>query len=240
MNEPRHRHYCRQCRSKLSAPTENDHHGFCIRGCYDRFYRSRCVVCEEPFRRKTEGQRFGSGHATCKAEHRRFPHVYEWPKRSNSAQTARGSQNARTPLRSAHFTGLKTPPIGERPRASSLRDWSWGGDPEGGDHSLYNKDGLTIARVVLEDGRYRLRSPISIPPQSWPDLEAAKRGAESFALMALPLDKQTAARVLRDNSSPHPMGAPANLRHGGRASFVIREPQAPDDPGPIPDFLRRA
>jgi hypothetical protein len=30
------------------------------------FYRHRCLVCEDTMRRKTERQRFGSGHKVCK------------------------------------------------------------------------------------------------------------------------------------------------------------------------------
>jgi hypothetical protein len=72
------RHYCRNlhCRSKLKAPVENEHRAFCCRGCHSSFYRSHCLVCREPMHRKTEQQRFKSGHAVCRAEYRRFPHVY--------------------------------------------------------------------------------------------------------------------------------------------------------------------
>jgi hypothetical protein len=50
------RHYCRnpRCRMKLQAPVENEHRAFCCRGCFESFYRSRCLVCEEPMRRKTD------------------------------------------------------------------------------------------------------------------------------------------------------------------------------------------
>src|SRR5215831_5079649 len=91
------RHYCRnpRCRSKLPAPVENEHRAFCTRGCFESFYRSRCLVCEEPMRRKVESQRFRSGHAKCRAEHRRFPHVYDWPERLKAAQTSEGSPLAR-------------------------------------------------------------------------------------------------------------------------------------------------
>jgi hypothetical protein len=79
------RHYCRnsRCRMKLPAPVENEHHAFCCTGCYTQFYRFRCSVCEERLRRKNERQRFGSGHAVCRNEYRRFPHVYDYPKRGN-------------------------------------------------------------------------------------------------------------------------------------------------------------
>ena len=78
-NETNVRHYCRnpRCRSKLKVPVENEHHAFCTPGCHTSFYRSRCLVCEDQMRRKSDRQRFGSGHRTCQSEYRRFPHVYE-------------------------------------------------------------------------------------------------------------------------------------------------------------------
>src|SRR5262245_3200542 len=80
-NETKVRHYCRnpRCRSKLKVPVENEHHAFCTPGCHTSFYRSRCLVCEDQMRRKSDRQRFGSGHRTCQSEYRRFPHVYEVP-----------------------------------------------------------------------------------------------------------------------------------------------------------------
>lgn len=53
------RHYCRntRCRSRLPAPVANPREAFCTRGCHGAFYRSRCVVCEDPTERKTERQR---------------------------------------------------------------------------------------------------------------------------------------------------------------------------------------
>jgi hypothetical protein len=105
--------------------------------------------------------------------------------------------------------GLKTGPASDRPRSLSLRGWWWG-DPVEGDLSLYDRDGLTIGRLVLAaDGRYHLQSPITRPRLSWPTLDEAKRGAESFALMAMPLeavDPKLAARIKRNNETPHPMG----------------------------------
>jgi hypothetical protein len=58
MNAP-FRHRCRnpRCKLKLPAPVENEHHAFCCRGCYVSFYRSRCLVCEAPIRRRNERQR---------------------------------------------------------------------------------------------------------------------------------------------------------------------------------------
>jgi hypothetical protein len=113
----------------------------------------------------------------------------------------------RGPLRNAHSTGLKFGLRGHLPAAHCLREWWWG-DPVEGDLSLYDKDGLALARLVLEGGRYHLRSPL--PRLSWPNLELARRGAESFALCSLPLDPDLAARIKRYNTTPHPLGPPLN------------------------------
>jgi hypothetical protein len=234
------RHRCRnpKCRAKLTRPVENEHHAFCTRGCHKSFYYSRCLVCEEPFRRKNERQRFGSGHKICQTEYRRFPHVYDYQTDKKGLYPVQCT----TEPRSAHSTGLKSRISGHPPSAYCLREWWWG-DPGIGDCSLYDAEGLTRARIVLVDGRWIVRTPIAIPRQSWSELEAAKRGAESFALMAIRLadvDAKLAARIARENTTPHPMGPPLNRQ----VMPVVESPSiAPadfdGDPLEIPDFLRR-
>jgi len=216
MNAPLH-HRCRnpRCKMKLPAPVENSRRAFCTRGCFNSFYRTKCRVCERDItldpmsgqRRSLSAHRQFCGRK-CKAEAARFPRVYRWgepPPRKSPA-------SARTCDISSAFLAISD----DRPAHHCLRAWRWGGDPDQGDHSLYNKDGLTIARIVLAgDGRYHLRSPITWPRMSWPDLERAKRGAEAMALVAMPLasvDPKLAARIKRDNETPHPMGPPLNLR----------------------------
>jgi hypothetical protein len=39
---------CRECRTKLVAPTVNDRDAFCTRGCFRKFYHLKCLVCEGP------------------------------------------------------------------------------------------------------------------------------------------------------------------------------------------------
>jgi hypothetical protein len=86
------RHYCRQDRTKLRDPIDNPHRAFCCRGCFNRFYRSRCVVCERPIHRKNERQRTCI-NKECKTALRRFPLAYSWPetqKRDNPRSDAVG------------------------------------------------------------------------------------------------------------------------------------------------------
>jgi hypothetical protein len=94
------RQCCRQCRSKLPAPTDIPQYAFCTPFCWQQFYRGRCLVCEEPIRRRAEHQK-ACIRRECKNDLRRYPHLYQCP------QKGRGSQNVVTPLRSADKTGTK-------------------------------------------------------------------------------------------------------------------------------------
>ena len=148
------RHYCRNthCRTKLEAPVENEHHAFCCRFCFESFYRSRCRVCEKALRNaRLTYCRPPNG---CKAEARKWPGKYAFPSSGvPQAVFCTASESY------ADSTGLG---FGLRPHHKCLREWIWGSDGEN-DHSLYDRDGLTVARVALDGGRYHLRSPIAQP-----------------------------------------------------------------------------
>jgi hypothetical protein len=96
--------FCRhtKCRAKLPEPADNPRRAFCTRGCHSAFYRSRCIVCEEPIERQTERQRI-CGRSRCRAELRRFPHLFVFP-----VKMGRGSRNGFNRARNAHSTGFKT------------------------------------------------------------------------------------------------------------------------------------
>jgi hypothetical protein len=184
-------HRCRNqhCRLKLPAPVENPHHAFCTRGCFERFYFNRCRVCEKGLRKQGRrgdaNRRYCRPPNSCAAEAQRWPQKYEY---------GQGDVPHTNNVRNPHSTGIKFGIAGHRPSARCLREWWWGGDGVG-DHSLYDCDGLTIARVVQDDDRYRLRTPmVRLSPGvrlrdtwhlEWPSLEKAKHGAESFALLML-------------------------------------------------------
>src|SRR5262245_37645634 len=198
------------------------------------FAKSRCGAKRSP-------SAFKSGHKTCAVEYRGFPHVFELPRRNPLPQV--GFVN--NPPRSADKMGVKFGLDGSPPTHHCLREWWWG-DPGIGDLSLYNKDGLTFARMVLEDdGRYHLRSPVTRPRWSWTDLKEARHRAESMALSAIALDAadpKLAARIKKDNSTPHPMGSPLN-RESSRETAIPSDWKATGDGATMPDitkFLRRA
>ena len=232
------RHFCRHDRTKLAEPTDNPRRAFCCRGCFNSFYRSRCRVCESPVRRRTEWQKTCIDRR-CKAEMRRFPLVYSWPEKAHNTR-----QNDSRASETSDFIGSKRPLKSTPSPSHCLREWLWG-DPVDGDLSLYNQDGLTVARLVLEGGRYRLAYPHTTPTLSWPDgdLDLVKHRAESIALNALSLDAGTAARVAKDNATPHPMGAvpnrlPVSLNTPTALKFRQRGPWSDDLE--IPTFMRRA
>jgi hypothetical protein len=89
------RHRCRNlhCRMKLKAPVENERHAFCCRGCFNSFYRSRCLVCEKDIsldpltgeRRDRSSRRKFCGRK-CKAEAVKFPHTYQHPRKRRLVQ----------------------------------------------------------------------------------------------------------------------------------------------------------
>jgi hypothetical protein len=240
------RHRCRnpRCRMKLPAPVEIAHRAFCTRGCYESFYQNRCRVCEGDLRKT--GKRGDASRLYCRPPNRCAVEAQKWPEKYGfCARPVPDPLFCTTNVRSAHSTGFKIGIAGDRPTAPHLRGWWWGGDGEHDRCSLYDADGLTIARIVPgADGRYHLRAPNSLPRQSWPDLDAAKRGAESFALMAMSLkavDPKVAARIKRDDKTPHPMGPPLNqsLLIDNAISSDWRPTGDGADVPDIPDFLLR-
>jgi hypothetical protein len=103
------RHRCRnsRCGAKLKPPTTNRLDAFCCSGCFESFYRSRCLVCEQLFSRKTE-RRLLCGRAKCKREFQRHPERFSVGRYIGSVLVPNGT-------RSAHSTGLKIGQKGDRP-----------------------------------------------------------------------------------------------------------------------------
>ena len=75
---PDARQRCRKCRGKLPVPTDNLRRAFCTKFCHQMFYRSRCIVCEKEFRRRSASQKL-CGHHDCRRQLDRFPLAYTFP-----------------------------------------------------------------------------------------------------------------------------------------------------------------
>ena len=230
------RHRCRKCRGKLDEPTDHPRRAFCTRFCFDQHYRSRRVVCETHFRRRSPTQET-CGHHECRLELRKYPQTYRWSKNAVLVSETRISSASKRATKRGDGD-VRFGIHGHPPLNRTITDGWWSDEPAN-DRSLYDSEGLTLARIVQTAAGWELRSPIVVPRSCWADLGAAQRSAETIALMCLP--DPFAAKHRRENAQPHPMGSPLNrpslpLPH----NFKIRESKLPGDPGPIPDFLRRS
>jgi hypothetical protein len=75
MTDDRLRHRCRNaghCCQKLPEPVDSARRAFCCRGCYDQFYRKRCVACERSIERTVHNRRLCE-RRKCGADFRAFP-----------------------------------------------------------------------------------------------------------------------------------------------------------------------
>jgi hypothetical protein len=108
------RYRCRnpRCQCKLSVPTDSPRNAFCTRTCFTGYFRSRCLVCEEPFKRKQESQ-LTCSRPKCKAALRRDrAHFFgKWGGQSGLGcqtlgEAERGVRNPiNTGIKSAHEPG---------------------------------------------------------------------------------------------------------------------------------------
>ena len=93
-------HYCRnpRCGSKLKEPVENPHAAFCCRGCWEQYYRHRCVVCEKEIKRTVENKRI-CRRRKCRNELRKWPQVYLPPQFQRAKPDKSGISEPSSPSR---------------------------------------------------------------------------------------------------------------------------------------------
>jgi hypothetical protein len=99
-------HYCRNqhCRSKLARPTGMLRLAFCSRMCHARFYRQRCLVCEEA----TGSLRRPTCHRLkCQSAYRGAKAVYQWPGRRNRMETGESTSAVELMQKEANSSALK-------------------------------------------------------------------------------------------------------------------------------------
>jgi hypothetical protein len=197
MNRIAVRHYCRFDRTKLSEPTDNPKRAFCCRGCFNSFYRSRCVVCESPIRRKNERQKTCID-VRCKADLQQFPLAYSWPEKR--LPPSYPSAKSVSPSKNIDFIGLETGDRVVRGPVSyrCLSHWYWENDLDVEWRLFTDRDQLA-ARINLRSNVWTLTWPRTIGVQSRPMLEDAKQLAISIAVNNL-IDAKTTARLARANT----------------------------------------
>jgi hypothetical protein len=142
-------------------------------------------------RRKSERQRFKSGHTVCASEYRRFPHVYDY----ESTHPSRVVDNPSANLDSRR---VESALAGQQPLSmfwcdQKGRGWYWEA-PDLGEHRLFDRAGKMVARLNERGGAFVLTWPRTIPQQSASTEEEAKRLALNMALAALDIGKGQRSR----------------------------------------------
>jgi hypothetical protein len=102
------RHHCRnpRCRrSKLPAPVSNPREAFCTRGCYNSFYRHRCLICEQRIEQPKRGKRLICKKAKCRSALRSNSYLGRY----HASSAAKSISN------NADFIGVKEPLKPHRP-----------------------------------------------------------------------------------------------------------------------------
>jgi hypothetical protein len=196
------RHRCRnpRCRSNLKVPVDSQREAFCTKGCFNSFYRRRCIVCEREFERKSEPQRCCE-RRKCRAEFRRDKGHYlgRWGDVSGAVISP-----PKTPAK----MGIKSRSGDGRPPGGPMfwrdgdgRGWWWEADQDV-EHRLFNRAGELVARLSHRGGCWLLTWPRTTPEQSAGDLEAAKRLAITIALASLPDPTATRHHITLPESDP--------------------------------------
>jgi len=74
-------HRCRnpKCRVKLSPAADNPRKAFCCRGCYNGFYKTRCVVCEHDKPARSTDRRVVCKRPKCKSQYQRNRSFFDYP-----------------------------------------------------------------------------------------------------------------------------------------------------------------
>jgi hypothetical protein len=124
---------CREpkCRGALPAPTDNLRRAFCCRGCYERFYRTRCRVCAEPSPN-------GRLHVRkCKYAHGQNPDFYAYQKLQKPSDGALSPKRPRDE-RNPYKTAIKTRARSWGPTLTDDQFWL---------ATLPNHDATRVARI---------------------------------------------------------------------------------------------
>ena len=244
MLEQRLRHYCRnlRCHAKLPEPVENARAAFCCRGCFNSYFRGRCLVCEQAYQRAAEHQKL-CRRRQCRRDYNKNPVAYASPWGSQSPDPSRPSAFESTPSQSAHFTGGFW-------CDKSGRGFGW--KAAGEQHHLIDRNGRVAVRLVPGDSDcWWIAHPRTTPELAYPNLDVAKRAAANVALSALPWVLPSRAQLLRDYQASKAVTgrngageryAAAGAAHAERqvvTSAIETEPLVGNDPGPIPQFLLR-
>ena len=147
-----------RCRSELPIPTDNHHHAFCSKYCFEQFYKWRCKVCEDPILKGKRRKSPDYCHdRRCRKGFRRYPEAFSY----RYGQTVKQDQR-------------------------SLAGWNWDETIAEHEHWLYAR-GRVVAIVCGAEGDWKIRYPVTIPVQTATTLEAARKLAINVAFWTSPI-----------------------------------------------------
>jgi hypothetical protein len=96
-----------KCRSKLPAPTSNDHKAFCTPYCHTQFYKRKCLVCEKPL---PEGHRRQLCSARkCRLDYRNFRPAYVLESGPGLPPEPKCKSDAKSPCGTGTKIGIQGP-----------------------------------------------------------------------------------------------------------------------------------
>jgi hypothetical protein len=198
VSDRRLRHFCRnaRCRSKLASPTDNHHKAFCSQYCYDQFYRWKCVVCEKELPRKGKPRTLCRGHK-CGLDYRNFRPAYLLSDSSGLPPGPKCKSDSKSPCKTGTFLR-----IGEGP------GWRWEANAD--EHRLFLRDDHVVT-ISAGAGDWRVTYPHTIPIQSAPSLEDARKLALHVALWTFGLN----GRKARPKSKAPPINLIGGYRFPG-------------------------
>jgi hypothetical protein len=216
------RRMCRnpRCRSKLPTPVENIYSAFCAKGCFNQFFRHRCLVCEREMVRKTEAQQL-CGKPRCNS-------AFKTLKAHFALGKYHPSTSAVSEARNPHEMGTSLRPLGDRTRDQGWRQIA---GPRLTDRDL---------RLVVVGAEDAVKAADRANRKFWRDAGESALFQNDVLPVSLVGGLRGPYRH-RETGVPLPGQPPFDLMPGAPSivSVPISVPFDPADPLAIPDFLRR-
>jgi hypothetical protein len=164
-----------RCRTRVNQWRDNPSARFCCRGCFDQYFRQRCIVCERDMVRKTE-QQLLCGKRKCAAELRTWPERYRPFDKGHYAKSKGIIPDAPSaPQEAPENQGFLSPPW-------APQTWYWrrlpGADE---DWQLFNRDQRLLARIRQEGSGWWVAYPRCHPKPPIEDFKSAAKRALSLA-----------------------------------------------------------
>jgi len=213
------RHRCRnpRCGAQLKDPVDNSRAAFCCSGCFESYFRNRCLVCERPFKRKRKAEHQRFCRPRCQKEFRRHPERFLGVRYQTSVLSV---ATFKTPIKS----GLKIGTLGGQPFRMVAGP-------------VLTPIGLRLASLPLDPGFVARLERVHAPY-----LEARRRAKRAAARRALIKRHHSPVNILGGYRFPNAPAIdliPPPATDWAVPSRWIPTTGAGADVPDVPDFLRR-